>query len=106
MVDSRAVDAHVNEHIELVEIIARQLRRQLGISTSLDDMCSAGREALVNAARTYDASRGVPFRRWANLRIRGAIIDSLRQMGHVPRRVYAQLRAIEAGDRFQDAMLE
>ena len=38
--------------------------------------------------------------------IRGAIIDAMRQMGNDPRRVHAQLRAMEAGDRFQDAMLE
>lgn len=104
--DSKEVSARVSECFELVEIIARQLRRQLGTTTNLDDMCSAGREGLLIAARSYDVARGVPFRRWANLRIRGAIIDSLRQMGSIPRRVYSQLRAIEAGDRFQDAMLE
>jgi RNA polymerase sigma factor for flagellar operon FliA len=104
--DSKDVIARVGEHLELVEIIARQIRRQLGSPVNLDDMCSAGREGLLLAARSYDAARGVPFRRWANLRIRGAIIDAMRQMGTVPRRVYQQLRAIEAGDRFQDAMLE
>lgn len=105
--DSKEVTLRVNECIELVEIIARQVRRQLAMtSNSLDDMCSAGREGLFLAARSYDTARGVPFRRWASLRIRGAIIDAMRQMGNVPRRVHAQLRAMEAGDLFQDAMLE
>jgi RNA polymerase sigma factor for flagellar operon FliA len=58
------------------------------------------------AARSFDPSRGVPFKRWASLRIRGSIIDALRQSGNVPRRVHARLRAIEAGDRMQDALLE
>ena len=104
--DSKEVIARVAEQMELADIIARQLRRQLGTSHDLDDLRSAGREGLLMAARSFDESRGVPFRRWANLRIRGAIIDFLRQTGELPRRVHARLRAIEAGDRVQDGLLE
>lgn len=104
--DSKEVIARVAEQMELVDIIARQLRRQLGIAHDLDDLRSAGREGLLMAARSYDAARGIPFRRWANLRIRGGIIDYLRQSGELPRRVHARLRAIEAGDRVQDGLLE
>jgi RNA polymerase sigma factor for flagellar operon FliA len=71
-------------------------------SVTLDDLRSFGREGLLQAARTFDPSRGVPFRRWANLRIRGAIIDGVRQWGSLPRRIYRELRAIEAADRVQE----
>lgn len=104
--DAREVEARVSECLDLVDIVARQLKRQLGGSYDLDDLRSAGREGLVMAARSFDPTRGVPFRRWANLRVRGAIIDAIRQAGALPRRVHARLRAIEAGDRTQDAMLE
>jgi len=40
----------------------------------------------------------VPFRRWANMRIRGAMIDGMRQWGQLPRRVYHEIRAMAAGD--------
>ena len=104
--DAKEVNARVSECMDLVDIIARQVRRQLGTSHDLDDLRSAGREGLLMAARSFDESRGVPFRRWANLRIRGAVIDAVRQSGALPRRVHARLRAIEAGDRVQDALIE
>jgi RNA polymerase sigma factor FliA len=103
--DSAEVLARVKDGMELVEIVARQMRRELGTGLSHEDMRSYGQEALLRAARTFDAERGVPFRRWANLRIRGAIIDGMRTQ-QLPRRLYERLRAIEAADRVQDALLE
>ncbi len=100
------VEARVKEALDLVPTLARQLRRTFGERIDLDDLRSAGQEALVVAAQRFDASRGVPFRRWANLRIRGGMIDSLRKGGNMPRRVYAELRAIEAGDLVQDTYIE
>jgi RNA polymerase sigma factor for flagellar operon FliA len=57
---------------------------------------SAGREGLLEAARTFDDGLGVPFRRWANYRIRGAMLDGARSASTLPRSVYVRLRAIEA----------
>jgi RNA polymerase sigma factor for flagellar operon FliA len=96
--------ARFHAELDLVDIVARQIGRRLPPSVaSTDDLRSFGREGLLSAARTFDASRGVPFRRWANVRIRGAIIDGVRQWGDMPRRVYRELRAIEAGDRMLEA---
>lgn len=103
--DAPETVARIHEGMPLVDMLAHQLRRQLG-SVELDDLKSAGREGLVNAARSFDASLGVPFRRWANLRVRGAMIDAVRSQGVVPRRVHARLRAIEAGDRVSEAAAE
>jgi RNA polymerase sigma factor for flagellar operon FliA len=91
--------ARFNAELDLVDLIARQLGRRVSRTVSLDDLRSFGREGLLQAARTFDPSRGVPFRRWANVRIRGAMIDGLRQWGSLPRRLYRELRGIEAGDR-------
>lgn len=73
--------------------------RRIASAVTLDDLRSFGREGLLQAARTFDESHGVPFRRWANVRIRGAMIDGVRKWGDLPRRVYRELRALEAGDR-------
>jgi RNA polymerase sigma factor for flagellar operon FliA len=70
---------------------------------TLDDLRSFGREGLLQAARSFDPARGVPFRRWANVRVRGAMMDGLRQWGALPRRLYRELRALEAADRMLEA---
>jgi RNA polymerase sigma factor for flagellar operon FliA len=97
--DSPDILARFHAELDLVDIIARQLVRTIGKASTLDDLQSFGREGLLKAARSFDASRGVPFRRWANVRIRGAMIDGVRAWGNLPRRVYRELRGIEAGDR-------
>jgi RNA polymerase sigma factor for flagellar operon FliA len=101
--DAPDVLARFHAELDLVDVNARQIARRLTTTlVTLDDLRSFGREGLLQAARTYEASRGVPFRRWANLRIRGALIDGVRQWGSLPRRVYRELRAIEAADRQQE----
>jgi RNA polymerase sigma factor for flagellar operon FliA len=99
--DTPEVLARFHAELDLVDIVARQMVRRIAASASatIDDLRSFGREGLLQAARTFDESRGVPFRRWANLRIRGAMIDGVRQWGELPRRLYRELRALEAGDR-------
>ncbi|MBX3207174.1 MAG: sigma-70 family RNA polymerase sigma factor [Labilithrix sp.] len=104
--DPPEVLARVTEGLALVDIIARQMRRQFGAHVQVDDLASQGREALLAAARSFDAERGVPFRRWANLRIRGAMIDAVRQGGNLPKRVYRKLRAVQAADQVHDAANE
>jgi RNA polymerase sigma factor for flagellar operon FliA len=92
--------------MDLVDIISRAMQRELGgRRLSFEEMRSYGQEALLKSARSFDPTRGVPFRRWANLRIRGSIIDGLRTE-HLPRRLYEKLRAMEKADQVQEAMLE
>jgi RNA polymerase sigma factor for flagellar operon FliA len=96
--DSPEVLARFQAELDLVDIVARQTARRMSPVVTIDDLRSFGREGLLNAARTYDPSRGVPFRRWANLRVRGAMIDGVRQWGALPRQAYRELKALEAGD--------
>jgi RNA polymerase sigma factor for flagellar operon FliA len=104
--DPPEILARVQEGMPLVDMLARQLRRQLGTSLDLDDLASAGREGLLSAARKFDPSFGVPFRRWANLRIKGAMLDAVRSQSALPRRIYDRLRAIEAADRVTEVAVE
>ncbi len=92
--------------LELVEIVARQIRRTVGPGVELDDLLSHGREGLLDAARRYDASRGVPFRAYANFRVRGAIIDGVRAAARLPRRVHERLRALDAAGRVSEGAAE
>lgn len=100
------IEARVREGFELVALTARHLRRQLGTRLEVAELESMGREGLLDAARSFDPARGVPFRRWAQLRIRGAVMDGLRSTGSLPRAVYRKLRALEAADRAQEGRQE
>ncbi len=94
--DSPEVLERFHAELELVNIVASQVSRSLGRGVEFDDMLSAGREGLLDAARRYDASRGIPFRAYANFRVRGAVLDGVRHMSALPRRAYERLAAMEA----------
>ena len=90
----------------VVDIVARQLWRELGGRLMLDDLLSEGREGLLAAARSFEPSLGVPFRRWANYRVRGAVLDGVRRSSNLPRAVYEQLRSLEAAHTTGEAFGE
>lgn len=85
-----------NAHLELVEVIANRVAREVGTTLSHEDLVAAGQEGLFRAAQRYDAGREVPFRVYANYRIRGAILDWVRQNTRLPRRAYERLMCLAA----------
>jgi RNA polymerase sigma factor for flagellar operon FliA len=60
-----------------------------------DDLASAGYAALVTAAQSFDDERGIPFGRFAAMRVRGALLDELRSMDWASRSVRARARRAE-----------
>jgi RNA polymerase sigma factor for flagellar operon FliA len=104
--DSPEVLERFHGTLDLVEIIARQVRRSLGAGFELDDLVSYGREGLLDAARRFDASRGVPFRAYANFRVRGAVVDGIRATARLPRRVHERLRALDDARRISEGAAE
>jgi RNA polymerase sigma factor for flagellar operon FliA len=100
--DSPEVLERFQAQLELVDIIARQTLRALGPAVELDDLRSFGREGLLDAARKFDAERGVPFRAYANFRVRGAIIDGIRSTAQLPRRAYERLNGLSAALRVSE----
>jgi RNA polymerase sigma factor FliA len=104
--DPPEVLARFNDTLELVEIIARQVSRAIGSSVELAELLSFGREGLLDAARRFEPERGVPFRAYANFRVRGAIIDGVRVVGRLPRRAHDRLRGLEAAAKTSEGVLE
>jgi RNA polymerase sigma factor FliA len=95
--DPLSVESLVTDHIDLAPTIARQLIRELNLPYSLQgDLESAGREGLLTAAHRFEPERGVPFRRYANHRVRGAMLDAVRREGRLPRRAYERLQMLSA----------
>lgn len=75
----------VVEHLPLVGYHVNAVIGRVPSYVSREDLVSAGSLALVRAAQAYDASTGVPFERYAALRIRGALVDELRGMDWLSR---------------------
>jgi RNA polymerase sigma factor for flagellar operon FliA len=84
------------EHYPLVKIIARQMANRFPKHVDLDELISTGMLGLIDAVDRFDAARGVPIKAYAEIRIRGAIIDAMRQSDWVPRDVRRRSGRIDA----------
>jgi RNA polymerase sigma factor for flagellar operon FliA len=89
------IDDLVTSHMQLVGHIVRESMGRLPGHVNRDDLTSAGLTALVQAARSYDEARGVPFTRYAATRVRGAIIDELRGIDWASRSVRRKARELD-----------
>lgn len=78
-------NALVESHLALIGYSVNEVLARVPSHVSRADLMSAGAMALVRAARSFDDTKGVPFARYASLRIRGALVDELRSMDWVSR---------------------
>jgi RNA polymerase sigma factor for flagellar operon FliA len=69
----------VQNYFNLVQAIARKIKRRLPAHVDIDDLVQTGVIGLLEASRRYDVSRAVDFSTYANSRITGAILDELRK---------------------------
>jgi RNA polymerase sigma factor for flagellar operon FliA len=90
------VEALVRDNLALVGHIVRETMTRLPAHIGRDDLTSAGMAALVLSAQSYDEARGVPFARFAAIRIRGALVDELRSMDWASRSVRGRAREVES----------
>lgn len=85
----------IEPHMAFARMLARQASRSLPDGVEESDLEAAAMVALYEAAQRFDPARGVPFRAFAKHRIRGAILDRVRQLDHVP--VAVRRRAHQLG---------
>lgn len=78
-------DTLVRESLPLVHRVAKSLAYRLPRQVELSDLTQAGVLGLIDAAQKFDQKKGVRFSTYAELRIRGAILDSLRSLDWLPR---------------------
>jgi RNA polymerase sigma factor FliA len=93
---STPVSELIESHVHLVDHVVHQLAARFPRHVDRDELHGAGAAGLVDAAHRYDPSTGVPFARYASIRIRGAILDATRTRDWATRRLRRDLRAIEA----------
>lgn len=75
-----ATEQLVRDHLPVVGYVVHEVAGRLPGHVDRDELVSAGMAGLVAAARAYDPATGVPFARYANTRIKGAVLDELRSM--------------------------
>jgi len=84
------------EHLPQVRLIARRIHERLPESVSLEDLISIGIIGLISAIDNFDPSQNVKLRTYAEYKIRGAILDSLRDLDCASRDRRRKAKQIEA----------
>jgi RNA polymerase sigma factor for flagellar operon FliA len=84
------------EHLPQVRLIARRIQERLPDTISLDDLISTGILGLISAIDNFDASHNVKLKTYAEYKIRGAILDSLRGLDWAPRQKRKRAKQIDA----------
>jgi len=92
---AEARDVNVERYIHLVRYMARRLARALPPSVDTDDLVGAGIEGFLGAVERFDPDQGTDFSVYALTRIRGAMVDFVREIDPVGRTTRRRLR--EAG---------
>jgi RNA polymerase sigma factor FliA len=92
-------DQIVLEHLPLVKVIAIRVRENLPVHIELDDLIHAGVLGLFDAVDKYDESKNVEFQAYAKHRIKGAILDSLRQLDWASRDMRRRQKQVDTVSR-------
>ncbi len=93
------------EHLPIVRFLARRIHERLPQHVDIEDLVSAGVVGLMDAFAKFDPAKKVQFRSYAQFRIRGAILDSLRTLDWSPRELRRKGRAVEEAMRALTARL-
>lgn len=90
----KSAEQIVSEYLPLVKKIAVFIKRKLPSSIEFDDLLQSGLVGLLEAGKNYNPDLGASFETFASIRIRGAIIDSLRKNSWVSRETIKNMKRI------------
>lgn len=88
-------DELILKYLPLIKYVAGRLFGRLPSNVSLDDLVSSGILGLMDAAKKFDPAKNIQFKTYAELRIRGAMLDELRSQDWVPRSVRKKMHEME-----------
>ena len=97
--DDEDRDRILLEQLPQVRYLARRIHERLPRHVPLEDLVHAGVIGLIDALNKFDRSKHVQFGSYAKFRIRGAILDSLREMDWGPRELRRKARRVEEAQR-------
>ena len=93
----------IMEHLPQVRWIATRIHEKLPDNTSLEDLISIGIIGLINAIDNFDPALNVKLKTYAEYRIRGAILDSIRGMDGIAPHKRKRLKQVQGGDGYSGA---
>src|SRR5438477_12827659 len=88
-------DALINETLPLIKHIAHRVAIRLPSNVEIRDLINAGVLGLMDAIEKFEPERNVKFKTYAEVRIRGAILDSLRDLDWAPRSLRKKSKDLE-----------
>ncbi len=91
----RDLSREIESHLPLVRKIAGQLKARLPANVEMDDLIQTGMIGLLDALERYEESADAQFETYAGQRIKGAMLDYLREADWLPRSLRKQMREIE-----------
>jgi len=94
--DNEERERLIMDHLPQVRLIARRIHERLPESVNLDDLVSTGIVGLISAIDHFDPCHNVKLKTYAEYKIRGAILDSLRGLDWAPRQQRKRAKQIEA----------
>src|SRR5579872_3555539 len=99
-------DRLILEHLPQVRLIARRIQERLPENISLEDLVSTGVLGLISAIDNFDPGHNVKLKTYAEYKIRGAILDSLRGLDWAPRQKRHKAKLIEAAIATAEQLLQ
>ncbi|MCP5105439.1 MAG: FliA/WhiG family RNA polymerase sigma factor [bacterium] len=94
--EKAAFEKQVLDNLNIVKIIASKIHARIPSGIELADLVHTGILGLIDAVRKFDPTKGVKFATYASLRIRGAILDELRNLDWASRSLRQKIKEVEA----------
>ena len=85
----------IKDYVPLVKFVAHRIASRLPSHVELDDLINSGILGLMDAIEKFEPARNIKFKTYAELRIKGAILDGLRDLDWVPRSLRRKKKDIE-----------
>ncbi len=94
--DKHEFDKKILDNLKLVKIIALKILSRVPAGIELDDLIHTGILGLIDAVNKFDPSKKVKFTTYASLRIRGSILDELRNLDWASRGLRTKIKEVES----------
>ncbi len=85
----------IEKYIGLVKIVAGRMYNYYGSKIEYDDLVSFGVLGLIDSIERFDVNRNIKFETYAQIRIKGAIVDNIRKLDWVPRSLRKKSKEIQ-----------
>ena len=94
-IDAAALERLVLQYAPLIKFIASRMAMRLPSHVCLDDLISSGMIGLLDAIKKFDPKKNINFKTYAEIRIKGAILDELRSLDWIPRSIRKKSNQLE-----------